>query len=92
MQIDNEALPHALDLSPIPLACISDHGVVPVATGHLASLSRQTVEVGPNELGRFSKEVADGLSVCTAVDVPADFLMTTYMNSWDNDDKREEKV
>jgi hypothetical protein len=93
MQIKkNEALTHLLDLLPIPLPPIPDHGVMLIATRHLASLSCQTIEIGPNKLGCFSKEVANGLSVCTAVDIPAEFLMATYMNGWDDDDEQEKKI
>jgi hypothetical protein len=65
---------------------------MPIATRHLASLSCQTIEIRPNELGCFSEEVADGLSVCTAIDILAEFLMATYMDGWNDDDEQEKKI
>jgi hypothetical protein len=65
---------------------------VPIVTGHLASLSRQTIEIGPNEFGRLSEEMADGLSICAPIDIPTELLMTAYMDSWDDGDKGEKKI
>jgi hypothetical protein len=58
-----------------------------IAARHLACLARQTIAIGPNKLSCFSKEVADGLRVCTAKDIPTELLMTPHMNGGDDDDK-----
>jgi hypothetical protein len=87
-----KALTHALNLPPIPLARIPNYRIMSIATRHLACLARQTIEIGPNELGRFSKEVANGLRVCTAIDIPAELLMASHMNGWDDDNKGKQKV